>query len=175
MNPHLTYVLTAAACLVALACGHEASAPSVPLTAPVAVVSAPAPLPARVDLTPAAAITASAAEAPNGDEPCIEVDAELGGKHITLEGRVFVDDAHEHPARGKTHPYILRLDKPRCAAGVDEDSVSELHLASMEDVPLKSLVGKHVRVSGDPFAAHTAWHARPIVLMTTTATTLTRP
>lgn len=85
-------------------------------------------------------------------------------------GLVDVDDAHEHPTRGKTHPYILRLDAPRCAIGTDEPRVAEIHLASSEDVELKPLVGKHVRVSGDPFMAHTAWHARPVVLMATTVT-----
>jgi hypothetical protein len=102
----------------------------------------------------------------------VELDSELGGKHITLEGRVVLDNAHQHPTRGKTHPYILRLDAPRCAIGTDEPSITELHLASSDGVALKPLVGKRVRVSGDPFAAHTAWHARPVVLMTTTATRL---
>jgi len=105
---------------------------------------------------------------------CIEVDSELGGKHITLEGRIFVDDAFAHPARGKTRPYILLLDAPRCAIGIDEDRVSEIHLASSEGIALKPLVGAHVRVSGDPFTAHTAWHARPIVLMVTSTSTLSR-
>ena len=107
-------------------------------------------------------------------ESCVEVDSELGGKHVTLEGRIFVDDTFEHPARGKTHPYILHLDAPRCAVGIDEPRVAELHLTSSEGIPLKSLVGAHVRVSGDPFTAHTAWHARPVVLMATTATTIPR-
>lgn len=111
----------------------------------------------------------AAAEAP---APCIEVSEELGGKHTTLEGRVFIDESYAHPTRGKTHPFILRLDAPRCAVGIDAKRVTELHLAGGEDLSLKPLVGKHVRVSGDPFSAHTAWHARPIVLWTTSAKTL---
>jgi hypothetical protein len=111
---------------------------------------------------------------PTAGDRCVEVDSELGGKHVTLEGHIFVDDAFEHPARGKTHPYILHLDTPRCAIGTDEPRVAELHLTSSEGIPLKTLVGAHVRVSGDPFTAHTAWHARPIVLMATSATTIPR-
>lgn len=141
------------ASLLALACGHEASAPDVTTTQ--------APLHATQE---------EEERAPSrSGETCIEVDSELGGKHITLEGTVFVDDSFEHPARGKTHPYILRLDAPRCAIGIDDATVSEVHLAPSEGIALKPLVGAHVRVSGDPFSAHTAWHARPIVLMATSA------
>ena len=160
----LSTILTCGACIVALACGHEAPAPAAPL-APVAAPS-PAPAPAVTS-----AVTLTAAELP-ADARCIEVDAELGGKHTALEGRIFVDTTHEHPSRGKTRPFILRLDTPRCAIGTSEPRVAEVHLASSEGVVLKPLVGKHVRVAGEPFLAHTAWHARPIVLMTTTATPL---
>ena len=156
----VAYLLTTAACVIALACGHEAEAPSArPLTTPTA--STPSePAPVRVPAPP---------PVPEG-APCVEVDSEHDGKHITLEGRVVVDHAFAHPTRGKTRPFILRLDAPRCAVGIDEPLVTELHLAPGEDVALKPLVGKHVRVSGNPFVAHTAWHARPIVLMTTTVT-----
>jgi hypothetical protein len=151
------FSLVLAGSLLALACGHEASAPGardvdVALAAP-AAASAPTP-------------TAGAAPA------CVEVDSELGGKHIALEGHIFVDDTFEHPARGKTRPYILRLDAPRCAIGIDDANVSELHLAAGDGIALKPLLGAHVRVSGDPFGAHTAWHARPIVLMVTSARTI---
>jgi hypothetical protein len=164
-------VLFLAGSVLALACGHEASVRSAqrvrevpsPATttddAPSATLSEQPP-PARKEL-PAA-------------ERCVEVDSELGGKHVTLEGRIFVDEGFEHPARGKTHPYILHLDTPRCAIGIDEPRVAEVHVTSSEGIPLKALVGAHVRVSGDPFTAHTAWHARPIVLMATTATTIPR-
>jgi hypothetical protein len=167
MNLDFTSVLTCAACLVALACGHEASRPSA-----LAISVAPAP---PVAAAPVASMTPPEQAAPSPrPSDCVEVNAELGGTHITLEGRVFVDNAFEHPARGKTHPYILRLDAPRCAIGIEEPNVTELHLASSEGVALAPLVGKRVRVAGDPFSAHTAWHARTVVLMTTTATPLTR-
>jgi len=155
-------VLILAGSLLALACGHEVSSP------PVVRAAAPAPAVTTTTTTRAALV-----ERPAG-ERCVEVDSEHGGEHVTLEGRVFVDDTFEHPARGKTHPYILLLDAPRCATGTDEPRVSELHLTSSEDIPLKALVGAHVRVSGAPFTSHTAWHARPVVLMVTTATTIRR-
>lgn len=159
MKLDITYLLGTAACLVALACGHEASAPtSVVLPIPHATAASTGAVAPVADIDPSVR--------------CIEVDDELGGKHVALEGLVFVDPAHEHPTRGKTRPYILRLDAPRCANGVDAPRVSEVHLASSEAIALKPLVGKHVRISGDPFAAHTAWHARPIVLMATAVATL---
>lgn len=155
----LSTLLICGACIVALACGHEAPAPVAPVAPFVSVVpDAPPP-----------DVTLTAAEAPAG---CIEVDAELGGKHTMLEGRIFVDASYEHPSRGKTRPFILRLDAPRCAIGTSEPHIIEIHLASSEGIKLKPLVGKRVRVAGEPFLAHTAWHARPIVLMTTTATAL---
>jgi len=170
MNPHLTYVLTAGACLVALACGHEASTPSRLREARRIEIAPVVATPVTIVETeePPAVLASTSLPGP----PCVELDNELGGKHITLEGHLVVDPAHEHPTRGKTHPYILRLDAPRCAIGTDTPSVTELHLASSDGVALKPLVGKHVRVSGDPFAAHTAWHARPVVLMTTSATSI---
>ncbi|MDB4934004.1 MAG: hypothetical protein JWP87_976 [Labilithrix sp.] len=155
--PRAAHLLSTAACLFALACGHEVSTPSAVRDAPVVTTTQVA-----VDV---------ATPAPRG-ESCIEVDSELGGKHITLEGRIVVDESYEHPARGKTRPLILRLDAPRCAIGSDEPRIAEVHLAASDGLTLKPLVGKHVRVSGDPFTAHTAWHARPIVLLTTTATPL---
>lgn len=147
----------------ALGCSHEASAPS-------ALRDAPGTAPTLATVAPPEAPPALAAE--SAAPPCIDIDEAASGKHITLEGRLFVDELYEHPARGKTHPYILRLDAPRCAIGTEEARVSELHLASVDGVPLKAFVGKRVRVSGDPFGAHTAWHARPVVLMTTKATPL---
>lgn len=167
-------MLTTAACLVALACGREATTASgrragtvsIPVTA--AVGAQP------VDEVPVATASALAsatasARAPSG-AACIEVDTDQGGTHVALEGRVLVDGEFEHPTRGKTRPYVLRLDAPRCAKGIDDAFVTEVALASSEGAPLKPLVGRRVRVAGDPFMAHTAWHARPIVLMTTTAT-----
>jgi hypothetical protein len=151
------HLLVTAVCAFALACSHEASAPS---------ARRDAAEPTPTSRTPEARVVDTAAP------PCVDVEEPSSDKHITLEGHVFVDERYEHPARGKTHPYILRLDAPRCALGTEEPRVTELHLTSIDGIPLKALVGKHVRVSGDPFSAHTAWHARPVVLMTTKATPL---
>jgi len=161
--------LVSAACAFALACGHEASAPSALRDAPEASLAP------QAQEAPAQALPSKPVAEDTPAVPCIDVedvDRESRGSHITLEGHVFIDDLYEHPARGKTHPYILHLDEPRCALGIDGPRITELHLTSIDGVPLKALAGKHVRVSGDPFSAHTAWHARPVVLMTTKATPL---
>ncbi len=174
------HVIVLAGSLLALACRQEASPPST-----AALLDAPSLLTRptlgahvtderteereRAEERPTAP---DAAEAPV--ESCIEVDSDLGGTRVTLEGRIVVDDAFEHPSRGKTHPYILVLDAPRCAIGIETSSVREVHLAASEGITLKPLVGAHVRVSGDPFVAHTAWHARPIVLMATSAAPVSR-
>ena len=175
MNLDITYVLGTAACLVALACGHEATAPSSSLTA----TATPTPTPTPTATLPAPPVTGIAPGPSLPPEPdpdpakrCIQVDEELGGTRITLEGRVFVDPDFAHPTRGKTRPFILHLDAPRCAIGTEEARVVQLHLAASEDIALAPLAGKHVRVSGDPFAAHTAWHARPVVLMATRIATV---
>lgn len=169
MDLSLASLLTASACLFALACGADGSPARA--TAPAASTADVAPLAATDPVSPPARQPAAAPprDARPAEHACIEVDAELGGTHVVLEGRIFIDDAHEHPTRGKTRPIILRLDAPRCAIGIEEPRITEVQLAASEDVALKPLVGRRVRVAGDPFAAHTAWHARPIVLMTTTA------
>jgi hypothetical protein len=111
---------------------------------------------------------ATASTAPADPHACLEVDSSFSGKPAVLSGTIYVDSEFEHPARGKTRPFILRLDAPRCvmAAGVEEPRATEVHLAPTDGASLKSLVGKHVRVSGEPFVAHTAWHARGIVVLT---------
>jgi hypothetical protein len=162
--------LVSAACAFALACGHEASAPSPLRDAPETIGIGAVP-PDPEEPVPSAPLALPVAR-PGGAPAPACIDVESSGEHVTLEGHVFVDDLHEHPTRGKTHPYILRLDEPRCTVGTDTPSIRELHLASIDGLPLKPLAGKHVRVSGDPFSAHTAWHARPVVLMTTKATLL---
>ena len=149
-----------AVCAFALACGHGASAPSALRDSPEAPLVDQAP-----EAAPPFAVTPARGS-------CIDVEGADKQSHITLEGRVFIDDVHEHPTRGKTHPFILRLDEPRCALGNAPPSITEVHLTSIEGVSLKTLAGKHVRVSGDPFGAHTTWHARPVVLMTTRVTEL---
>ena len=158
--PRVALLLASAACMLAVACSHEAASGAHASSSPIETTPARAEVDEKV-----------ATPTPATDASCMNVDPESAAPttHLTLEGRLFVDTAFEHPSRGKTRPYILRLDEPRCAIGIDEARITEIHLASVEGVNLKELVGKHVRVSGDPFAAHTAWHARPVVLMTTKA------
>ena len=116
MKPAITLsaILACGACIVALACGREVASPSA-AQSPVATPLQPDPS-ATVAATTVATTVPAAAEVPAG-EGCIEVDAELGGKHTTLEGRLFVDGTYQHPSRGKTRPFILRLDAPRCVIG----------------------------------------------------------
>ena len=164
----LSTILACGVSIVALACGVAAPAAGAPRSVEVeATPLAPAPVAA-----PAAPAPPRAAASPVATSDCIDVDAEHGGQHTTLEGVLVVDTKYEHPSRGKTRPFILRLSAPRCALGTAEPRVAEIHLASGEGVSLKPLVGRRIRVAGEPFAAQTAWHARDVVLMTTSATAL---
>lgn len=148
---------------VALACSAAPAAP-LPFVAPVACAGLVEPVtpPRPVAVAPPAA----------GPE-CIDVDEERGGgKRVTLEGLLVVDTQFAHPSRGKTRPFILRLHAPRCAIGTSEPRVVEVHLASGDGVELRPLLNKHVRVTGSTFAAHTAWHARDVVVMAASAAAL---
>jgi hypothetical protein len=106
---------------------------------------------------------------------CIVLDEETfaDGLPVTLEGKLFVDPDFYHPTHGPTRPYILALTKRRCVLnGGELTEVAEVHLAP-DQAELGPLVGQNVRVvDGRPFAGHTAWHARPIVVMTDTAIVL---
>lgn len=160
-----------------LACKHETvSTPALTSApAPITIATAPETAPAppttgtsgaeELPPEPAAASTASA---PSDPHACLEVDSSFSGRPAVLSGTIYVDSEFEHPSRGKTRPFILRLDAPRCviAEGHEEPRATEVHLAPTDGASLKSLVGKHVRVSGEPFVAHTAWHARGIVVLT---------
>jgi hypothetical protein len=67
--------------------------------------------------------------------------------------------------------YILRLRAPACLEGTDEydkvEKTQRIHVFSMDDAMrkrMRALVGKNVRVTGEPFGEHTAHHHAPIVL-----------
>ena len=158
----LSSLLVASVSIIALACSVAPAAVSAPVTA------------VPVALDPAEPVANAVTVAPRPPAPdCIDVDDDHGGpKRMALEGVLRVDTQFAHPARGKTRPFILQLSTPRCAIGTPEPRVVEVQLASTEGIELKPLVGKHIRVTGEPFAAHTAWHARDVVFMTTTATML---
>src|SRR4029450_6616433 len=76
-------------------------------------------------------------------------------------------DANDSPERA----YILTLSTPACLSGSDEmDKVSStdaIQIYSSDEIvaqSLKQLVGKSVKVKGNPFGAHTAHHHAPIVM-----------
>jgi hypothetical protein len=57
----------------------------------------------------------------------------------------------------------LKLERPAC--GPDKSPVDELQIyASDTKIHLAPMVGKKVTIDGEPFAAHTAHHHRPIVV-----------
>ena len=165
----LSSLLIGSVSIIALACSVAPAA-----VAPPVIVVPLALAPVTADPIATAAIAQPAAvAAPAAGSDCIDVDDEHAGiKQMALEGVLRVDTQFAHPARGKTHPFILQLQASRCAVGTPEPRVVEVQLAATEGVELKPLVGKHIRVTGEPFAAHTAWHARDVVFMTTSAAVL---
>ncbi len=92
---------------------------------------------------------------------------EPGTEAVTLEGTLYVDEAFTHPNGTKPRPYILRLDTPRSAP--DGETVSEVHVGPVEGLDLRAWVGRRVRVAGTAMPAMTAWHARPIVVLASSA------
>jgi hypothetical protein len=133
--------------------------------------AAPTPTPTASESKPAAR------EAAKPPKECIVLDREDAnndGLALTLEGTVVVDSAFAHPAQGVTKPFILKLAEKRCVTnGGDTKSADEVHLADPEGLAhLKTFVGKKVRVHGTPFHSHTAWHARDIVLGTSSVSPL---
>jgi len=88
----------------------------------------------------------------------------------SAEGKLAIatkQDAAGRPER----PYILTLAKPACLTAQDPaDSVKStrtIHIFSFDEkvhAQIARLVGKTVRVRGQPFAAHTAHHHAPIVM-----------
>ena len=71
----------------------------------------------------------------------------------------------------KEQAYILQLDTPACLDGADDfdkvDKTVRVHVYSTDDglrKKLRALVGKRVRVAGQPFGEETAHHHAPIVM-----------
>ena len=80
---------------------------------------------------------------------------------------VAAADADGRPER----PYILSLAEPVCLTASEPDlnvpDTRQIHIySSMPDVraAIARLVGRRVRVTGQPFSAHTAHHHAPIVM-----------
>ena len=70
--------------------------------------------------------------------------------------------------------YILQLRARVCLDGSDQDNKVDrsrtIHIFATDTATqrrLQSLVGKTIRVSGNPFVAHTVHHHAPIVLRVT--------
>jgi hypothetical protein len=88
----------------------------------------------------------------------------------SAEGKLAI--ASKRDAAGRPErPYILTLAKPACLTAQDPaDSVKStrtIHIFSSNEkvhALIAKLVGKTVRVRGQPFAAHTAHHHAPIVM-----------
>jgi hypothetical protein len=118
---------------------------------------------ALMTLLSAAGILAAPGLAPAA---CLKADA--GGQ--VAEGRVlsirFTDFA------GRTEQaFILRPATPTCLEGdSDYDKVERtdrIHIYSMDARmrrKIRGLVGRTVRVKGDPFGEHTVYHHAPIVM-----------
>jgi len=71
----------------------------------------------------------------------------------------------------KEQAYLLRLAKPACLEGDDDfdkvDKSERIHVFATDEAirkRLRSLVGKAVRVRGEPFGEHTVHHHAPIVM-----------
>ncbi len=112
--------------------------------------------------TPAPTTSTPAASPPV--TTCIEIDQDnLTGKETSIDGVVTCGE-HSHP-NGSTFTFcVLRLDQPRCVKGSSTTgSVEDVQLAGETD--FKKLKGQHVRLQGDAFPEHTAWHVRPVLLM----------
>ena len=67
-------------------------------------------------------------------------------------------------ATGVTEKFqTLKLDRPAC--GSDNSPVGELQLYTNDTkISLAKMLGRKVTIEGEPFAAHTAHHHRPIVV-----------
>jgi uncharacterized protein DUF4431 len=106
-------------------------------------------------------IDASAASA-----ECLKANQDGEVAEGTLALGTF-EDADERPEKA----FILTPSTPVCLSGPDEmDKVSSadtIHVYSSDEAvaqSLKQLVGKHVKVTGNSFGAHTAHHHAPIVM-----------
>lgn len=103
---------------------------------------------------------------PSGAGECLKVNA--AGQ--AAEGRLVVWQAQDAAGRPE-RPYILELPVAACLTGsTPEDRVeatTAIHVFSSDDgihARIGGFVGQTVRVTGDPFPAHTAHHHAPIVM-----------
>jgi hypothetical protein len=88
----------------------------------------------------------------------------------TVTGQLAVVAAADADGRPE-RPYILSLAEPVCLTASEPDlnvpDTRQIHIySSMPDVraAIARLVSRRVRVTGQPFSAHTAHHHAPIVM-----------
>jgi len=89
------------------------------------------------------------------------------------EGYLTVGNFRDAAGRRET-AYILRLTRPVCLDGAEDDEARKgtrrVHLFSPERgtaAKIQRLVGRRVIASGEPFGQHTAHHHAPIVMTVT--------
>ncbi len=94
-----------------------------------------------------------------------------------IDGSISVLKAQDAANRSET-ALILTPSSPTCLDAKESDfqvgETETIHVFSRNvklHNSLRSLVGKAIRVSGPPFAAHTAHHHAPIVMDVTKITT----
>jgi len=179
MRRAVASVLLGSVTLVGFAFGRQAHrvapdpASAATTAAAAALPEGPAPLASLAPETaeprpPTTGVLPGTPPAPAG---CVDLATEDPAPSTELRGTTFVDETFAHPTHGAIRPFILRLDRPLCVQypGGEAVTVHEVHLAASDALQLKPLVGKHIRVRGEPFQAMTAWHARPVVVLTSQA------
>jgi hypothetical protein len=97
---------------------------------------------------------------------CLKANADDQAAEGRLVSGRFTDFAGR-----REQAYILQLAMPACLDGEDEsdkvERTSRIHVYASDDKlrrKIGSLVGKAVRVKGNPFGQHTAHHHAPIVM-----------
>ncbi len=81
---------------------------------------------------------------------------------MTLEGVVDCNQ-HSHPNGSQFTFCTITLGQPRCVEGSgDEKSTQEVQLAGSTD--FTTYKRGRVRVKGEAYPWHTAWHVRPVLI-----------
>jgi hypothetical protein len=87
-----------------------------------------------------------------------------------IEGRL-VTGRFRDAAERREEAYILELTAPACLEGTEEsdqvNSTRRIHVYPHDEklgAAMRRLVGKTVRIKGNPFGQHTAHHHAPIVM-----------
>jgi hypothetical protein len=88
----------------------------------------------------------------------------------TAEGRLATGRFRDAAGR-REEAYILELPAPACLEGDEETdrvkATRRIHVFPRDEklgAVMRRLVGRHVRITGNPFGQHTAHHHAPIVM-----------